>query len=194
MITDALVSFVPIGGNLSLVAGAGIVIPSPNTLDLLGSGVGTAPPNIIGTRTTFGTDMGVGGHLRPELNITVGVGLTGAVGQQLKVALQGAADQGAGGNYQPGTWVDIVSQDGIGLANLANATGAIAGSVIARFPFLPTMPPQLFPRYLRLLFSPMTAAALPSGSFTAGTISSALVTWVRDDQANRGAGKNYAVA
>ena len=192
MITDSLVAFVPIGGNLSLVAGAGVVIPSPNTLDLLGSGVGTAPPNIIGTRTTFGTDMGVGGHLRPELNITVGVGLTGAVGQQLKVALQGAIDLGAGGNYLPGTWVDIASQDGIALANISG--GAVAGAVIARFPFLPTMPPSLMPRYLRLLFSPMTAAALPSGNFTAGTISSALVTWVRDDQANKYAGKNYSVA
>jgi len=130
MITDALVSFVPIGGNLSLVAGAGVVIPSPNTLDLLGSGVGTAPPNIIGTRAVFGTDLGVGGRLRPELNITVGVALTGAVGQQLKVALQAAIDLGAGGNYLPGAWVDIASQDGINLANIAG--GAVAGSVIAR--------------------------------------------------------------
>ena len=187
MITDALVAFVPIGGNLSLVAGAGIAIPSTNIIDLLGAGVGVAPPNIIGTRSVFGTDEGVGGK-RPELNVTIGTALTGAAGQLLKVALQGAVDLGAGGNYQPGTWVDIVSQDGITLAN------ATAGAVILRSPFLPTMPPGLMPRFLRLLFSPMTATALPSGSFTAGTIASALVTMVRDDQANKFAAKNFAVA
>lgn len=190
MITDALCAFVAIGGNLSLVAGNNITIPS-NVFDLLGNGVGQAPTNIIGNATVFGEDPGVGGR-RPELNITIGTGLTGAVGQQLKVALQAAIDQGAAGNYQPGTWTDIASQDGIALANISG--GASAGSVIARFPFLPTMPASLRPRFLRLLFSPMTASALPSGSFTAGTISSALVTMVRDDQANKYAARNYAVA
>lgn len=190
MITDALVAFVPIGGNLSLVGGAGITIPS-NTFDLLGVGVGVAPPNIIGNATVFGEDPGVGG-VRPELNITIGTALTGAVGQQLKVALQGAIDLGPTGNYAPGTWTDIVSQDGINLANISG--GAVAGSVIARFPFLPTMPAGLRPRFLRLLFSPMTVAALPSGAFTAGTIASALVTMVRDDLANKFAARNYPVA
>lgn len=190
MITDALVAFVPIGGNLSLVTGAGIPIPS-NIIDLLTVGVGQPPPNIIGNAAVFGEDAGVGG-VRPELNISIGVGLTGAVGQQLKVALQAAIDLGAAGNYQPGPWTDIASQDGINLANISG--GATAGSVVARFPFLPTMPAGLRPRFLRLLFSPMTASALPSGSFTAGTISSALVTMVRDDLANKYAARNYAVA
>lgn len=190
MINDALVAFVPIGVNLSLVAGAGITIPS-TVFDLLGAGVGQAPPNIIGNATVFGQDPGVGG-VRPELNITIGTALTGAVGQQLKVALQGAPDLGVGGNYQPGVWQDIASQDGIALANITG--GAVAGAVVARFPFLPTMPASLRPRYLRLLFSPMTATALPSGSFTAGTINSALVTMVRDDLANKFAARNYNVA
>ena len=82
MLIDALVAFVAIGGNLSLVAGAGVTIPS-TVIDLLGAGVGVAPPNIIGTRTVFGTDQGVGG-IRPELNIAVGVACTGAAGQLLK--------------------------------------------------------------------------------------------------------------
>jgi hypothetical protein len=187
MITDALVAFVPIGAPLSLVAAAGATIPSTLTLDLLGAGVGVAPPNIIGNAALFGTDEGVGGK-RPELNVVIGTALAGAAGQQLKVALQAAVDTGAAGGYLPGTWNDIVSQDGISLAN------GIAGQVILRSPFLPTMPPGLRPRFLRLLFSPMTATSLPSGSFTAGTIASALVTMVRDDQANKYAAKNFSVA
>lgn len=187
MITDSLVAFVPIGGNLSLVGGAGIAIPSTNIVDLLGQGVGTAPANIIGTASVFGTDEGIGGK-RPELNVTIGTAVTAAAGTTLKVALQAAIDQGAAGNYQPGAWTDIVSQDNIALANL------IAGAVILRSPFLPTMPPGLRPRYLRLLFSPQINNTTPSGNFTAGTIASALVTMVRDDQANKYAAKNFGVA
>ena len=194
MISDALVSFVPIGAPLSLVAGAGVTIRS-GVIDLLGEGVGVGPStgnDIIGVgRATFGTDLGVGGRLRPELNVVIGVGLTGSVGQQLKVALQGAPDTGTP-LFQPGTWVDIDSQDGIGLANVSG--GATAGSVIFRTPFIPTMPPGLMPRFLSLLFSPMTITALPSGSFTAGTILSATVTWIRDDQANKFANRNYSVS
>jgi hypothetical protein len=186
MISDALVAFVPIGGNLSLVAGGGIAIPSL-VLDLLGQGVGQAPFNIIGNAAVFGTDEGVGGR-RPELNVAIGTAVTAAAGTTLKVALQAAADLGAAGNYQPGTWTDIVSQDNIALANLT------AGAVIFRSPFLPTMPPNLLPRFLRLLFSPQLANVTPSGSFTAGTIGSATVTMVRDDQANKFAARNYKVA
>lgn len=186
MIHDALVDFVPIGAPLSLVAGAGIVIPS-NVYDILGTGVGTAPQNIIGSRTLFGADMGIGDE-RPELNIAIGVACAGAAGQLLKIALQGAADQGAAGNYQPSTWTDIASQDGITMANL------VQGAVPFRVPFLPTMPANLQPRYLRLLFSPMTATALPSGNLTAGTIGSAIVTRNRDDQANKFMPKNFTVA
>jgi hypothetical protein len=187
MITDALVSFIPIGTNLSMVAGAGIAIPSSNVVDLLGNGVGVAPSNIIGLATTFGTDEGVGGK-RPELNIPVGTTFTGAAGTTLKVALQGAADQGTAGNYQPSTWTDIVSQDNIALANL------VAGAVIFRSPFLPTMPANLRPRFLRLLFTPFLNGAPAGASFTAGSISSAVVTMVRDDQANKFAAKNFSVA
>ena len=43
MIVDNLLSFIPIGGNLSLVGGAGVAIPSTNTYDFLGLGVGVAP-------------------------------------------------------------------------------------------------------------------------------------------------------
>lgn len=186
MRSDALVAFIPIGAPLSLVGGAGITIPS-NIIDLLGAGVGVPPPSIIGNAALFGTDMGVGGK-RPELNISVGTAFVGAAGQLLKIALQAAPDTGVGGNYQPGAWVDVDSQDGLTAANLT------AGAVPFRSPWIPTMPPGLRPRFMRLLFSPMTATALPSGSFSAGTIASALVTTVRDDQANRYASKNFSVS
>lgn len=188
MRSDALVSFIPLGAPLSLAnLGAGIAVAT-NPLDLLGLGVGVAPSpsSIIGNATLFGTDLGVGGK-RPELNIGVGVAFTGLVTQFLKIALQAAADTGAGGNYQPGAWQDVVSQDNIAIANL------FAGAIPFRCPWIPDMPPGLRPRFMRLLFSPMTATALPSGSFTAGTIAFALVTTVRDDQANKYASRNYVV-
>lgn len=196
MITDSLVAFVPVGASLSLVGAAAQTFAS-GVVDLLGAGVGVAPPSIIGTgRTVFGTDLGVGGK-RPELNVTLSTGLAGTVGNTLKVALQAAVDQGSAGNYQPGTWIDIDSEDGIALANVATY-GAGAGSVIFRSPWIPTFPPGLMPRYLRLLFSPQSVAAgvttTPGGSFTAGVVGSALVTMVRDDWAAKYANRNYTVA
>ena len=44
------------------------------------------------------------------------------------------------------------------------------------------------------IVSPQLAGATPSGDFTAGTISSALVTMVRDDYAAKYANKNFTVA
>lgn len=182
MLTDALLAFVPIGGNLSLVGPASSVFLS-NVVDQLGVGVGVAPPSIIGNQSTFGQDGGVGG-LRPELNISIGTAVVATASSTLKIAFQGAPDPGAAGNYTPaaGAWVDIASQDGITAANLT------ANAIPMRFPWLPTMPPNLRPRFYRLAF---TISSL--GSFTAGTIASALVTTVRDDYAARYAQKNYSV-
>lgn len=181
MRSDALLAFVPIGGNLSIVGGAGIAFPSPNIIDLLGQGVGQAPANIIGNATLFGEDPGVGG-IRPELDVTVGTGFTTATSATLNVALQAAADTGVGGGYQPSTWTTIAETGYMGAANL------IAGAKIARFPWLPSFPANLRPRFLRLLFQPLTGT-----SFTAGTIASALTVPMRDDQANRYAAKNFTV-
>ena len=186
MITDALVAFIPIGAPLSLVGGSGITFRS-GIVDLLGQGVGTAPANIIGNRTIFGTDLGIGGK-RPELNVTIGTALAAAAGTTLKAALQIAQDQGAGGNYQPGAWQDLISQDGITL------TQGAAGAVILRVPWIPQLPAGFGARYMSLLFSPQLASITPNGDFTAGTIASALVTNVRDDQANKFAAGNFTVA
>jgi hypothetical protein len=183
MLTDGLLAFVPLGGNLSLIAAANSVILS-SVVDQLGVGVGQAPPSIIGNQSTYGADMGVGGH-RPELNISIGTAVVATASSTLKIAFQGAADPGAAGNYTPaaGDWTDIVSQDGIKAANLT------ANAIPFRVPWLPTMPPGLRPRFYRLAF---TISSL--GSFTAGTIASALVTTIRDDYAARYAQKNYSVS
>jgi hypothetical protein len=180
---DSQLSFVPLGAPLSLVGGAGIAIPSTNVIDMLGQGVGTAPSNlIIGNVAVFGTDMGIGTN-RPELEVTIGTAATTGNSATLNVALQAAIDSGSGGGYLPGTWNTIVETGPIAAANLT------ANQTIARFPWLPVFPAGLRPRYLRLLFSPAAAT-----NFTAGTINFALVTFVRDDQANRYAAKNFTVA
>lgn len=187
MITDALLNFVPIGGNLSLVAGAGVDVPS-NVIDLLGLGVGVAPSsnggNIIGNVTTFGAPdaMGVGGF-RPELVVNVGTAFVTANAATLNVALQGAPDTGAGGGYLPGTYQTIAETGELTAAQLT------AFQTIMRLPWLPPFPANLRPRYLRLLFQVPAAV-----NFTAGTIANALVTPLRDDQFNAYAAKNYSVA
>jgi hypothetical protein len=176
MILDSQLSFIPLGGNLSI---AGVAVASPNTIDLLGLGVGVAPTNIWGTPTVFGAPdaMGVGGP-RPELNITVGTALAG--GTNLNVALQAAADAGTP-TYQPSTWYTLAESGTILAANLT------ANTVIFRVPWLPPFPANLRPRFLRLLFT-------PSGTFTSGNIASAVVVPVRDDQFNKYAAGNYKVA
>ena len=182
MRSDALLAFVPIGSPLSIVLNSGQNVSS-QIIDLLGEGVGLAPTNIIGSQTAiFGSAdaMGVGG-MRPELNVTVGTAGVGAT-STLNVALQAAADQGAAGNYQPSTWNTLVETGVIAVANLT------ANTVIARFPWLPPFPANLRPRYLKLLFSIATA------NMTAGTIASAIVTLVRDDQFNKYSAKNYSVS
>ena len=178
MILDSQLSFVPIGGNLAVTSAA---VPSTGTIDLLGAGVGVAPPSIFGNTTVFGAPdaMGVGGA-RPELNVTTG-SAAWAGGTSLNVALQGAIDTGSAGGYLPGTWNTFAESGAIAAANLT------ANLVIFRLPWLPPFPANLRPRFLRLLFTPV-------GTFTAGTIASAVVTLVRDDQFNKYAAANYSVA
>lgn len=180
MRSDALLAFVPIGTNLSLVAGAGIDVQS-NVIDLLGGGVGTPVTNIIGNAAQPGSPdaMGVGG-MRPELNVTIGAPLAAGTGTPtLNVQLEGAADDGTN---NPATW-SVLGESG----EISVAEGT-ADTVIARLPWLPPFPENLRPRFLRLNF------AIPAGTdFSAGTIASALVTTVRDDWFNRQAARNYTV-
>lgn len=178
MILDALLSFVPIGGNLSLVGGAGITIPSTNVIDLIGSGEGTTPPNIIGTPTLFGTDMGIGDD-KLQIRVYIGTALATSSSAVLSVRMQAAPDTAV--THVAGTWQDLVTVK-------CTAAQGTAGAVIARIDWPPAVPPNLNARYVRLLFDPGTGA-----SFTAGTISSAIVTPVGDDWSAAYAAKNYVV-
>lgn len=177
MLNDSLVSFVPYGSPQSLAQVVGSY-PSTNTYDILGSGVGTPPANIIGNPASglFGQDPGIGSH-RPEINVTVGTAFVSAGGGTVNVQLQYSEDTAV--TYQPASWKTVAETGAIAVANLTE------GAIIARFPFLPAAPVGLRPRYVRLNFVVATA------TITAGTIASALVTTYRDDQANKYAAENF---
>ncbi len=187
---DSSLAFVPLNANQSIVAGLGISVPSLNTIDMLGLGVGVSPGLqsggqqnvIIGSEATnFGTDQGIGGF-RPELEVVVGTAFATSDSCTLNVQFQAAADAGSP-TWLPSTWDTIAETGPIAVANLT------ANTVIARFPYLPAFPAGLRPRFLRLNF------AVPAAEqFTAGTILCAIVTLVRDDQANKFASRNYTVA
>ena len=178
MILDALVSFVPPGSPLSCVGALGAGFPS-GVIDILGSGVGTAPQNIIGTRTLFGQDSGIG-SVKPQVEAVVGTAFATSNSGTLNVQFQAAVDTGAGGGYQPGTWLTLVETGPIAVGSLT------AAQIIARFDFPPAFPAGTLPRFLRLNFQ--TASGT---QFTAGTIASSVVTMVRDDYSAKYAAKNY---
>jgi len=189
MRSDATLAFVPIGGpGLSLVAGAGVAIPS-TVLDLLGVGVGVAPPSIIGTQSLlFGTDFGVGRYV-PHIAIFLSPTpiITTATAASLNCQLQMAPDLGTP-TYQPGAWQTIAETGPMTLAQLVAAQAGAKQQPI-RMDFVPNFPAGLNPRYARLNFA--TAAGT---SFTAGSIASAIITPVRDDLSNKFAQRNYSVA
>jgi len=181
MISDALLAFLPLGTNQSMVGGAGVSIQIGNIIDLLGVGVGVAPTAIIGNVTTFGAPdaMGVGAE-RPELQVSVGTAFTTATSATLEVALQAAADNGSN---QPSTWQYSATSGPLTAAQLT------ANQVIFRLPWLPPFPATLRPRFLRLY------GIIPAATdFTAGTIASALVVPVRDDQFNKYAANNFVAS
>jgi hypothetical protein len=181
MRSDALLSVIPPGFPLSLVAGAGVAIAS-QVLDLLGQGVGTAPANSIGTAALFGTDFGVGDD-RLLLDVVTGAALVTATAATLNLAFQGAPDLGVTGNYQPGTWQTFVETGPL------TAAQCPASTRIARFDWPPAFPEGTLPRYVRLL------AQVPAGTdFTAGSIAYAIATTARDDWSAKYAAKNYRVA
>jgi hypothetical protein len=183
MFYDLGVTFVPPGAPLSLVSAAGVSIPS-GIVDLLGEGVGVAPSqSIIGQATTFGQPAAMGlGRIRPELFCSIGVGLVTANGATLNLALQAAADTGAAGGYQPSTWNTLIETGALTAAEL------IAGTIFARFPWVPPFPANLRPRFMRLL------AQIPAAeNFTSGTIAVATTVLDRNDSFNKYAYNNYKV-
>ena len=180
MLLDASLQFVPLGSAMSLVGGAGVNLPS-GIIDLLGQGVGTAPQNIIGNVTLFGTDLGIGDD-RLLLECTIGTALVTATSATLTIAIQAAVDLGTP-TYQPGTWQTLVQSPAI------TAAQGTAGARVARLDWPPAFPEGLQPRYMRLL------AIVPSATdFTAGTLSFAGWTSDRDDYAVQYAARNYTVS
>jgi|SRR6185312_12419677 len=182
MMIDSQLAFVsPSGAAQSMVGTDGTDIPFNNVVDLLGSGVGTAPANIIGTVSVFGEDPGIG-QVKPDIQINVGTSFTTGNSATPEFIVQYAADQGLAGNYQPSTWYDA---GGTGTNAVANLT---AGTVI-RMDIPPTPPVLHTPRFMRIVMRPTGSTHV-----TAGTISSAYITPARDDQAQRYAARNYVVA
>lgn len=175
---DSTLNLVPLTSPLSIVGATGATFAS-NVIDMLGSGVGTAPANIIGNATLFGQDIGVGGGVAPKLQCTVGTAFVGAA--TLTVLFQASADTAV--TYQPASWTTILQSPGMLAASLT------ANKIIARFDWPPDFPDNLNPRYLRLLFSTNSGQ-----QFSAGTISFAGLTYVRDDQANKFAANNFVVS
>lgn len=165
---------------LSMVGAAGANIAS-NTIDLFGLGVGVAPTNIIGNVTLWGSDLGVGGgDANPRLQVTTGVAFVTANACTLNLALQMAPDTLP--NHQPGAWQTVNETGPLTAAQL------LANTVIARFDWPPAFPQNLQPRYARLLGQVPAAE-----NFTAGTISFAGITLVRDDYNVQNAARNYTV-
>jgi hypothetical protein len=178
MLRDALLTFV--GAPLSLVGAPGQNFAT-NPYDVLGVGAGNPPPGIIGNAALFGSDLGVGGF-QPELVVIIGTALVTATAATLNAQFQAAPDTGSAGGYLPGTWQTIDEQGPI------TAAQGLANTYIARFKWPPVFPATLRPRFYRLNF------AVPAGTdFTAGTISNAFVTTVRDDYSQAQAAKNYTV-
>lgn len=184
MRTDALLAFVPLSAPLSLVAGAGISIPS-GILDLLGLGVGVSPASagqIIGTtyNQQFGADFGIGDN-KVLMDVVIGIALASANGATLNLAFQGAPDTGLTGNWLPGTWQTFIETGPLTVAQ------CVAQTRIARWDWPPSFPEtQPPPRFVRLL------AQVPAATnFTAGTVAFALPVMGRDDLSQRYAARGY---
>lgn len=182
MMTDPLLSFVPVGAApVSLVGAAGATVQIGAIIDLLGQGVGTAPQNIIGNRSLYGVDPGPG-RMKPEIEVVIGTALATGNAATAEFALQYAPDGGAAANYQPGAWE-------AGNTTGAKAVAEYAASVVVRLDLPPAPPSTLTPRYMRLVL------LVPSGTnLSAGTVTFAGLVPARDDYANRNMAANYAVA
>lgn len=178
-INDALLGFVFDSAPLSLVAAAGVDVPT-NPIDLMGNGVGTTVTNIWGNSTLpFSPDARGVGDPVPLIDILIGTAAVNDTGTPtLTVELQGAPDDGAGG---AGTYETYRATGPIATANLT------AGQRI-RMEFVPPFPLNDRPRFLRLNF------AIPAGTnYSAGTIASAQVVTSRDDTFFTQQPRNYSL-
>ena len=160
-----------LSNNQSLAVSALGVAQNMPPIDLMGVGVGNAPPNYYGVQdVVFGEDIGIGDGVSPP-NITCIVGMTfvGA-GATLTVELQESVDSGAAGSppFSPNAWQTIAATGALTPAQL------LAGTKIADLTIPPRAPGQAFPRFFQLYYSVV-------GTFTAGAISFAGIATGRDD-------------
>lgn len=175
MITDQLVNFLPPGSNTPILAAT----VNTNPYDILGLGVGVTAAQgsvIIGNRTVFGSDTGIGG-VKPLVECCVGTAFTTGAAATLTVNFQGAIDDGTG---NPSTYQTFMATPAMTAAQLA------AGTFFGRFDWPPAFPENFNPRFLRLQF-------VPSAAFLTGTVAWAMVTMGRPDLANRYMANNYVV-
>ena len=145
--------------------------PSAFTIDLMGVGVGQAPPNYFGVQdAVFGQDIGIGdGMSPPNILCVVTTAFTAAGAATLQVQLQEAPDTGAN-TGTPGTYLTIAQTDTIAVATLTK------GLKIAEFTIPPKYPGQTtFPRFYRLNY------VVATGPMLTGAITAAIITG-RDDQ------------
>jgi hypothetical protein len=185
MIIDTQLILVPPSAPISLVSAVAGYSARSFPIDETGQGVGTAPLNIIGTRTVFGSDMAVG-WVKPRILITVGATFATSTSATLNVQFQGSIDSGSGGTppYSPNAWGTYSETGPIAVGNLT------ANSQF-RMDFATAIPYSLMPRFLSLNFA---VGPTGSGIFTAGTIASAVVAIIPDDYKAAYAVKNYVAA
>ena len=157
--------------NLVLDSARALTVTAVSTgvIDLAGVGVGNAPPNIIGTATIFGEDIGGGGPgvSAPQLLVKVGTAFTAGGAATLQVQLQCSVDTAV--TYQPAAWDTIAQTDTYAVALLT------AGQVLAPFTIPTRYPGQGFPRYYRLNY------VIATGPMLTGTIGFAGIATGTDD-------------
>lgn len=180
---DAQTAFVVPNSAFSLIGAAGATVQIGNVIDLLGQGVGTAPANIIGNRSYYGVDPGIG-LMKNEVEIDIAAALATGNAATAEFAIQYAPDTGAAGGYLPGTWES------------ANTTGAKAVSEYpagtqVRMDLPPAPPDQQLPppRFVRAVLI-VPAATNLSG----GTVQFAGIVPARTDFVQKNAPNNYVQA
>jgi hypothetical protein len=159
MMVDALLNFVqPGAAAVSVVGAAGAIVQIGATIDLLGPGVGVAPPGIIGNTSLWGHDPGPG-RVKPEIRINIGTAFATGNAAQGEFAIQYAPDTGAAGGYQPGTWEDAET------TGFKPVTELSANQTI-RMDLPPAPPNTLMPRFMRLIMRPTSATNMSAGTVT----------------------------
>lgn len=182
---DALTCFVQPGGAASLVGAASATVQIGAVLDLLGVGVGMAPPSIIGVNrlnSLYGVDPG-SGKGKPEIEVTFSTAPAAASGT-FAYAVQYAPDTGAAGGYQPGTWETAYQ-------TAAAAVTEYTASNAVRMDVPPSPPGTPQPRFVRMVMVPSSGALM-----TAGVVNFAGIVMARgsDILSAQNMPSNYTVA